>query len=108
MWALNGEVAGEHHQMAPLLTMRRGDSVVVELVNDSVWHHPMHLHGMFFEVLSIDGTKSSRREGRDTVTLAPRGRAEVAFRGDAPGDWMFHCHILEHQAGGMMGVIRVA
>jgi FtsP/CotA-like multicopper oxidase with cupredoxin domain len=107
MWALNGEVAGEHHQMAPLLTMRRGDSIVVELVNDSVWHHPMHLHGMFFEVISVDGAMVPRREGRDTLTLAPRGRAEVAFRGDAPGDWMFHCHILEHQDSGLIGVVRV-
>ncbi|HSE78530.1 MAG TPA: multicopper oxidase family protein [Alphaproteobacteria bacterium] len=107
MWALNGEVAGDHHQMAPLLTIRRNDSVVVELVNDSVWHHPMHLHGMFFEVLSINGTKTPWREGRDTVTLAPRGRAEVAFRADAPGDWMFHCHILEHQDSGLIGIIRV-
>lgn len=107
MWALNGEVAGDHHHMAPLLTMRRDDSVVVELVNDSVWHHPMHLHGIFFEVLSVDGMVAPRREGRDTLTLAPRSRAEIAFRADAPGDWMFHCHILEHQDSGLIGIVRV-
>ncbi|HJS33049.1 MAG TPA: multicopper oxidase family protein [Alphaproteobacteria bacterium] len=107
MWALNGEVAGDHHQMAPLLTLRRGESVVVELVNDSVWNHPMHLHGMFFEVLSLDGVAPPRREFRDTLTLGPRGRAETAFRADAPGDWMFHCHVLEHQDSGLMGIVRV-
>ena len=36
-----------------------------------------------------------------------RERAEIAFVADNPGDWMFHCHILEHQEGGMMGAIRV-
>ncbi len=47
------------------------------------------------------------REWQDTVLMGPRERAEIAFVADNPGDWMFHCHILEHQAGGMMGVIRV-
>jgi FtsP/CotA-like multicopper oxidase with cupredoxin domain len=40
--------------------------------------------------------------------MAPRERVEIAFVADNAGDWMFHCHILEHQAAGMMGVIRVA
>jgi FtsP/CotA-like multicopper oxidase with cupredoxin domain len=39
--------------------------------------------------------------------MMPRERAEIAFVADNPGDWMFHCHILEHQAGGMMAVVRV-
>ena len=39
--------------------------------------------------------------------MAPRERVEIAFVADNPGDWMFHCHILEHMAGGMMGVVRV-
>ena len=40
--------------------------------------------------------------------MSPRERAEIAFVADNPGDWMFHCHIFEHQEGGMMGVIRIA
>jgi FtsP/CotA-like multicopper oxidase with cupredoxin domain len=39
--------------------------------------------------------------------MAPEERVEIAFVADNPGDWMFHCHILEHQAAGMMGIIRV-
>ena len=39
--------------------------------------------------------------------MAPREHVEIALVADNPGDWMFHCHILEHQASGMMGVIRV-
>jgi len=34
--------------------------------------------------------------------------AEVAFVADNPGDWMFHCHVIEHQETGMMGYFRVA
>ncbi|HEX4885257.1 MAG TPA: multicopper oxidase domain-containing protein, partial [Casimicrobiaceae bacterium] len=44
----------------------------------------------------------------DTTLLPPRSRAEIAFVADNPGDWMLHCHVLEHQASGMMGTIRVA
>jgi FtsP/CotA-like multicopper oxidase with cupredoxin domain len=44
----------------------------------------------------------------DTVLLAPDEEAEIAFVADNPGNWMIHCHILEHQAAGMMAVLRVS
>jgi FtsP/CotA-like multicopper oxidase with cupredoxin domain len=106
-WAING-VAAKGHVHDPLLTLQRDRSYVLELINDTAWHHPMHLHGHSFRVISRDGKPTRHREWQDTVLLDPRERAEIAFVADNPGDWMFHCHILEHQAGGMMGVIRVA
>lgn len=106
VWTINGvSVLGHAH--APLLTLRAGGSYVLEIVNDTAWHHPMHLHGMAFIVLSRDGVRLPRRIWQDTVLLAPAERAEIAFVA-APGEWMFHCHILEHQEAGMMGTIRVA
>ena len=48
------------------------------------------------------------REWLDTVLMAPGERVAIAFVADNPGDWMFHCHILEHQLGGMMGSVRVS
>jgi FtsP/CotA-like multicopper oxidase with cupredoxin domain len=78
------------------------------MVNETAWHHPMHLHGHAFRVLSRNGQPTRYREWQDTVLLAPRERVEIAFVADNPGDWMFHCHILEHQAAGMMSTIRVA
>jgi FtsP/CotA-like multicopper oxidase with cupredoxin domain len=42
----------------------------------------------------------------DTVLVTPKERVEIAFVA-SPGDWMFHCHILEHIETGMMGYIRV-
>jgi FtsP/CotA-like multicopper oxidase with cupredoxin domain len=68
----------------------------------------MHLHGHVFRVLSRNGQPTARREWLDTVLMAPGERVEIAFVADNPGDWMFHCHILEHQQGGMMGTVRVA
>jgi len=105
-WAVNG-VAATGHVHDPLLTLGRGRSCVLALDNDTVWHHPIHLHGHSFRVISRNGQPTRHREWQDTVMLDPRERAEIAFVADNPGDWMLHCHILEHQAGGMTGVIRV-
>ena len=104
-WTVNGKAVPEHdHGHAPLLELARGRSYVFELVNDTAWHHPVHLHGHVFQVLS------GRQAGTsgDTVLIDPRRRAQIAFVADNPGDWMLHCHVLEHQASGMMALVRVA
>ena len=109
VWSINGVfVPGSDHVHEPLLTLSRGRSYVFEMTNDTAWWHPMHLHGHTFRVLSRNGQSSARREWLDTVLMSPGERVEIAFVADNPGDWMFHCHILEHQLGGMMGTVRVA
>ena len=75
--------------------------------SNTAWHHPIHLHGHVFRVVSRDGRRSARREWADTVLLPPRSRAEIAFVADNLGDWMLHCHVLEHQASGMMATFKV-
>lgn len=106
-WAVNGIVAKGHtHQ--PLLTLEHGGHYVLALRNETAWHHPIHLHGHVFRVLTRAGTPLAHREWRDTVLLAPRETVEIAFVADNPGDWMLHCHVLAHQAGGMAAVLRVA
>ena len=47
-------------------------------------------------------------QARDTVLLRSHEMAEVAVLADNPGDWVFHCHVLEHQKTGLAGIIRVA
>jgi FtsP/CotA-like multicopper oxidase with cupredoxin domain len=105
-WFLNGQ-AGEGHDHPPLLLLEEGRSHVIAMTNATAFHHPIHLHGHSFRVLSRDGRPTPHREWRDTVLMAPRERVEIGFVADNPGDWMFHCHILEHQAAGMMAVLRV-
>ena len=108
-WTVNGRAVPEHHPShAPLLALRRGETYVLELVNETAWHHPIHLHGHVFRVLTRDGREALPRLSGDTILLDPRSRAEVAFVADNPGDWMLHCHVLEHQASGMMATLRVA
>jgi FtsP/CotA-like multicopper oxidase with cupredoxin domain len=105
-WTVNG-VAVKEHAHEPLLTFRRGSSHVLRMKNDTMWPHPIHIHGHFFRILSRDGKRAPRQEWVDTVLMQPRETVDVALVADNPGDWMFHCHILAHQNGGMMGVMRV-
>ncbi len=107
-WTVNGAPMSEQgHRHAPLLTLARGRSYLLDLVNDTSWHHPIHLHGHVFRVVSRDGVANPRLEWGDTLLLDPGSRAEIAFVADNPGDWMLHCHVLEHQVTGMMAVARV-
>jgi FtsP/CotA-like multicopper oxidase with cupredoxin domain len=108
-WTMNGKpLRHEHQSHTPLLSLTRGQSYVIEFVNQTSWHHPMHLHGHVFRVLSKNGKEVLPRQWADTALLDPDSRAEIAFVADNPGNWMLHCHVLEHQATGMMALIRVA
>jgi FtsP/CotA-like multicopper oxidase with cupredoxin domain len=106
-WSING-VAASGHDMAPMITLSRGRSCVLAIRNETAWFHPIHLHGHSFRVIARNGQPTRDREWLDTVLVPPREAADIAFVADNPGDWMFHCHILDHQDGGMMAVIRVA
>jgi FtsP/CotA-like multicopper oxidase with cupredoxin domain len=96
-FTVNGE---SHHQAEPV---RVGELQVWDVVNRSPIHHPFHLHGFFFQVLEVNGKAPEFRSWEDTVDVPPRGRVRIAWiPDDRPGSWMFHCHILEHHAAGMM------
>ncbi|HWD22343.1 MAG TPA: multicopper oxidase family protein [Burkholderiales bacterium] len=106
-WTVNGKPVPEHDH-APLLTLGRGKSYVIEFVNETSWHHPIHLHGHVFRLVSRNGKEVLPRQFADTLLMDPDSRAQIAFVADNPGDWMLHCHVLEHQASGMMALVRVA
>jgi FtsP/CotA-like multicopper oxidase with cupredoxin domain len=106
-WALNGVAITGEHTHAPILTVKRGATVVIDFRNETMWPHPMHLHGHAFRVVERNGRPNPLREWRDTVLLERRESARIAFVADNPGDWMLHCHVLEHQAAGMMATFRV-
>ena len=107
VWSING-VSASGHVMDPLLHLERGRPYILALDNDTAWHHGIHLHGHSFRVIARNGTPTRFREWQDTVLMESREQVNIAFVADNPGDWMIHCHMLEHQEGGMMGVIRVA
>lgn len=107
-WTMNYSAEHEHALMhEPLLHFRQGEHVLLHMINETDYFHPMHLHGHFFRVLAVNGQKTRFREWRDTVLMGPRSSVDVALVADNPGEWMYHCHILDHAAGGMMGTISV-
>jgi len=91
----------------PLATLTRGRTYIFELINTTPHTHPIHLHGHTF--LVIESNKRTVTPYRtDTVLIHTKERVKIAFVADNPGDWMLHCHIIEHQDTGMMGYVRVA
>lgn len=70
--------------------------------------HPFHLHGFRFQVLSRDGVAEPYPSWKDTINVPKHQTVRLAVRfEDYPGLWMFHCHILDHEDAGMMGVLQV-
>src|SRR3954471_22347242 len=87
---------GGHGQRAD--DVRVGELQVWELVNETSQDHPFHLHGFFFQVLG-DGKVA----WKDTVDVPRKATVRIAWLpDDRPGEWMYHCHVLEHHAMGMM------
>ena len=109
-WGINGQsMTGDGSaDMPPLFRVDRGRSCILDFRNETAWWHPMHLHGHSFHVLDRAGVPVPHDEWGDTVLVRPRERVRVAFVADNPGDWMLHCHVMEHQVGGLMTTIRVS
>jgi FtsP/CotA-like multicopper oxidase with cupredoxin domain len=101
LWTLNGQA---WPKITPL-EIRQGERVEIAFVNETAMTHPMHLHGHVFQVTEIGGRKVSGAL-RDTVSVLPRQTIKAQFDASYPGYWMIHCHILYHQAAGMMTVIH--
>jgi len=85
-----------------------GEKQVWTIRNDSKFAHPFHLHGFFF--LPLDEKLQPMRplKWKDTLNVPIDGtiRFLVVFD-ERPGMWMFHCHILDHAEGGLMGHVHV-
>jgi bilirubin oxidase len=85
-----------------------GATEIWEVENVVGMDHPFHLHGFQFQLLDVNGQPVAQRSWKDTVNVPKHGRARFIVRfDDYPGKWMFHCHILDHEDHGMMGVLEV-
>ncbi len=88
-----------------------GDVVKIRLRNDAdafhPMHHPIHLHGQRFLVLSRDGVENRNLAWKDTVLVPVGSTVDLLMEASNPGEWMVHCHIAEHLDAGMMGSFTV-
>jgi FtsP/CotA-like multicopper oxidase with cupredoxin domain len=101
VWAFNGMA---EQSEKPLITASVGETIRLKMKNDTVWPHAIHLHGHHFRQIA-KGVEPGPL--RDTHLIESRRSAEIAFVADNPGDWLLHCHMVEHAAGGMTTWIRV-
>jgi len=92
---------------APLAELKLGRSYVFNLENTTPHTHPIHLHGMSFTVIS-SSTREVMPLTSDTYLIQPDEKVQLAFVADNPGDWLLHCHIIEHQKTGMTSYLRVS
>ncbi len=107
-WSINRKPwPGDAAQgVGPLATLEQGKSYVLRLRNESPNLHPIHLHGLVFVPLKSN-LRSLPPLLTDTMLLLKDEVVEIALVADNPGDWAFHCHVIEHQKTGLTGYIRV-
>jgi FtsP/CotA-like multicopper oxidase with cupredoxin domain len=76
------------------------------LTNTSPLDHPMHLHVWPMQIIEQSGQPVKTIMWQDVVNIPARSsmRVRIAFD-DFSGRTVYHCHILDHEDSGMMGVI---
>jgi len=98
-WAFNG-VANLAEK--PFFSVKQGETVVIETVNDTAFAHAMHTHGHHFRFVQEEGNSvDETKPWRDTFLVGASETIKIAFVADNPGKWLLHCHMLEHAAAGM-------
>ena len=93
--------------VGPVADLKLGKSYVLRLRNESPNMHPIHLHGLTFVPLRSN-LRALPKNWTDTILLQKYEVVDIALVADNPGDWAFHCHVIEHQKTGLAGYIRVS
>jgi FtsP/CotA-like multicopper oxidase with cupredoxin domain len=102
----------------PNIVVRQGDVEDWIIENRSAELHAFHIHQIHFEVVEWLGLAVNEPYLRDTVNIPfyspstmqnyPAVRLRMDFRdANTVGTFVYHCHLLDHEDGGMMGLIRV-
>lgn len=102
VWTLNGAKT----EYAAPIELKYGERVKITFVNESMMAHPMHLHGMFVQL--VNGQPGERLPNKHIVNVPPGGTYSTMLTADEPGEWAFHCHLLYHMMAGMMTKVVVA
>jgi len=99
VWFINNRPLSE----SDMIRIRAGEVVRFIMINRTMMHHPMHLHGHFFRVVNGQGDYSPLKH---TVDVAPMSTTVIEFEASEVGDWFFHCHLLYHLKSGMARVVH--
>ncbi|MEZ5999241.1 copper resistance system multicopper oxidase [Hyphomonas sp.] len=101
MWSFDGVKFSE---VTEPIIFHEGERLRVTLINNTMMPHPIHLHGMFFDLVNGGGDHKPRKH---TVIVKPGEKLSFDVSADHVGDWAFHCHLLYHMHAGMMQVVSV-
>jgi CopA family copper-resistance protein len=104
MWSFDGRMYSAVSDIP--IRFAWNERVRVKLVNNTMMAHPIHLHGMFFEL--VTGAPAAQQPRKNVVVVQPGASATFDLTANEPGDWAFHCHLLYHMHGGMMQTVTVA
>ncbi len=104
-----GFINGKLHDMMRVdETAKLGDVEIWQVENIVGMDHPFHLHGFQFQVIDRNGVPEPFVSWKDTVNVPKHSYVRFIVRlSDFAGKWMYHCHILDHEDHGMMGVLEV-
>lgn len=108
-------INGKAFPATETIDVKQGDLVLLRLYGIGQFVHPMHLHGVPFQIVATDGhpVPEAARLIKDTVLVSPGERYDIEFVAAEPGKWMLHCHISHHTTndnadpGGLMLVVNV-
>ena len=103
VWGMDGRRFSQSGEQPKL---RVGERVRFTLVNDTMMEHPMHLHGVFLEI--VNGADRAHQPRKHTINVKPAERLSFDFTYDEPGNFAFHCHVLYHMEMGMFRFINVS
>jgi FtsP/CotA-like multicopper oxidase with cupredoxin domain len=103
MWSFDGRMYSAVSDVP--IRFAWNERVRVKLVNNTMMAHPIHLHGMFFEL--VNGEDAAHQPRKNIVIVQPGASAQFDLTANEPGDWAFHCHLLYHMHGGMMQTVTV-
>ncbi|MBU4295909.1 MAG: multicopper oxidase domain-containing protein [Proteobacteria bacterium] len=99
VWFINNKALSE----TDCIPIRQGEIVRFIMINRTMMHHPMHLHGHFFRVINGQGDHAPLKH---TVDVAPMSTTVIEFDANEVGDWFFHCHLLYHMVSGMARLVH--
>ena len=103
MWSFDGRMYSAVSDVP--IRFAWNERVRVKLVNNTMMAHPIHLHGMYFEM--VNGQPAALQPRKNTMIVQPGASAQFDLTANEPGDWAFHCHLLYHMHGGMMQTVTV-
>ena len=92
MWSINGIKFADSE---PLM-MKHNERVRINLINDTMMNHPMHLHGMWSDLETGDPNYIPRKH---TAIVQPGSKISYLVTPDVRGDWAYHCHLVYHMLG---------